>query len=198
MAKSSKKSLPKKADEIQEHPNATLSTLKEDPVLLYKIRVLLYDLRNVASNRFSEARTLETTDELYISAPYFTPDQAALVKAALVKKATFVPEYSTPEDSEGIEDSGTLRSPTTIDKLVPIEEAIKSRLTTFFDKRRASGDSRPCGPHDMAPIYEGVFGIDRDELQEPNFVRRVTKFGLPKPSEPAQEPRTMYKDKKRR
>lgn len=47
-----------------------------------------------------------------------------------------------------------------------VEEAIKERMAGFFDKRRASGDSRLCGPHDMAPIYEKVFNIEPSEFWE--------------------------------
>ena len=43
----------------------------------YKIRVLIYDLRNLAKDHDSEQRTLCTTDELYISEPYFSPTEAA-------------------------------------------------------------------------------------------------------------------------
>lgn len=40
-----------------------------------------------------------------------------------------------------------------------VEEAIKERLAGLFDKRRASGDSQPCDPRDIAPIHEKVFNI---------------------------------------
>lgn len=59
-----------------------------------------------------------------------------------------------------------------------MEEAIYERLAGFFDKRRASGDSRPCGPHDMAPIYEKVFNIEPSELRDENFPSRLRRSGL--------------------
>lgn len=59
-----------------------------------------------------------------------------------------------------------------------VEEAIKEGLAGVFDKRRASGDSRPCGPHDMAPIYEEVFGIEPSELRDERFLSRVRRSGL--------------------
>lgn len=53
-----------------------------------------------------------------------------------------------------------------------VEEAIKESLAGLFDKRIASGDSRPCGPHDMAPIYEKVFNVEPSELREESFLSR--------------------------
>lgn len=66
-----------------------------------------------------------------------------------------------------------------------IEEAIKHKLTNFFNKRRASGDSRPCGPHDMAPIYKKVFEISHAEIQDPRFLARLRRSGLPTENETA-------------
>ena len=59
-----------------------------------------------------------------------------------------------------------------------IEESITERLSGFFDKRRASGDSRSCDPYDMAPIYESTFGISRSELQDERFLSRLRRSGL--------------------
>lgn len=56
-----------------------------------------------------------------------------------------------------------------------VEGAIKERLAGFFDKRRASGDSRPCGPHDMAPICEKVFNIEPSELRDERFLSRLRR-----------------------
>ena len=46
---------------------ATLSDLKQNAQVWYKIHVLPYDICNIATDRSSEMRTLSTTDELYIS-----------------------------------------------------------------------------------------------------------------------------------
>jgi hypothetical protein len=61
---------------------------------------------------------------------------------------------------------------------ITVEEAIKTRLAKFFEKRRASGDSRPCGPHDMVPIYERVFGVQKSELEDERFLGRLRRSGL--------------------
>ena len=61
---------------------------------------------------------------------------------------------------------------------VTIEAAIQSSLQNFFEKRRASGDARPCGPHDMGPIYKAVFGISTEELRDEKFLGRLRRCGL--------------------
>lgn len=61
-----------------------------------------------------------------------------------------------------------------------VQETIEGCLERFFEKRRASGDSRPCGPHNMAPVYEPVFGIGKAELEEEGFLGRLNRSGLPR------------------
>jgi hypothetical protein len=82
----------------------TLADLQANFDFWYKIRVLLHDLCNIANDRAAEARTLGTTDELYISAPYFTPDEVALIKTTMVAPPTLheIPEFEDlkTEDSE--------------------------------------------------------------------------------------------------
>ena len=43
---------------------------------------------------------------------------------------------------------------------------------------KASGDAKPCGPHDMAPVYEKVLGIDRAKLEGENLWSLVRRLGL--------------------
>lgn len=167
-----KKRSSESTDKSPQSPQVTLSALKEDPMLLYKIKVLLYDLRNVAIDRSSENRTLNTTNELYLSAPYFTHSQAELIKGATIV------ESNAPEDLDQIDDVEATESSAAVTEVKSIEQAIKDQLATFFEKRRASGDARPCGPHDMAPVYESVFGIHRKELLDEKFLSRVRRSGL--------------------
>lgn len=141
------------------------SELKADPTFQYKIKILLYDLTHISKDPASERRTSCTTDELYISAPYFSPDEASCAKSALVDQG---PRHTGPDST--LEQS---EQPQTV------SHAIQSRLTNFFEKRRASGDTRPCGPHDMAPIYLQVFGISKEELQDEKFLSRLRRQGLP-------------------
>lgn len=180
MTKSRKKISPSISDGQQQSSKVSVSDLKQDLDLLYRIRVLLYDLRNMLKNRASEHRTLRTTNELYISDPYFTASQASLIKAAITQ------EYMKPELDERVDDNKMANEEEVVKEPQPVEKANKARLTNFLEKRRASGNSRPCGPHDMAPIYESVFGINSSELQDDNFIRQVNKAWLPN-SEAAKE-----------
>jgi hypothetical protein len=167
---------------------STVIELKADPILLYKIRVLLYDLCHISSDRSSEQRTLCTTDELYISGPYFTASEAERIKAATVNLDPGVhdcnklirPSHANVDcvnanllGSSSVAEPGVVRSNT-----YTVEEAIKFRLSGFLDKRKASGDSRPCGPHDLGPIYREVFGISQAELQDEKFLSRLRRPGL--------------------
>ena len=53
-------------------------------------------------------------------------------------------------------------------------------MENFFEKRRASGDARPCGPHDMGSIYLAVFGVSKEELKDDKFLSRLRRAGLPR------------------
>lgn len=165
----------------------TVSALKAHPVW-YKIQVLVYDLRtsNSSKNRESEQRTLSTTDELYISRPYFTDEEAAMIKAATVDNnneviKSFEYELELPVNPSGAnlsEPSPSGANPSEATAAQTVEEAIQSRLVNFFDKRKASGDARPCGPYDMAPVYQSVFGVLKAELENPRFISRLQRSGL--------------------
>ena len=144
----------------------TLSSLRqEQPDLWYRIRILLYDLGNVAKDPLSEKRLSSTTNELYISAPYFSEDEAISIRTALIDNHDAENADHSDNDSAG---EGQLT----------VENAIHQRLTGFLDKRKASGDARPCGPHDMIPVYGDVFGISKEELRDERFLSRLRRSGL--------------------
>ncbi|KAK6434516.1 hypothetical protein LTR95_009302 [Oleoguttula sp. CCFEE 5521] len=128
----------------------TLADLRADRDIWYRILVLIYDLRNIKNDRASENRTLQTLEPLYISTPYFTPEEAEAVKAVIVEAET----------------------------QTTLEQAITKALENFFEKRRASGDARPCGPHDMVPVYFECFGVEKGEVEDEKFVSRVRRSGL--------------------
>jgi hypothetical protein len=162
-------------------PIQGLLALQANTDLWYKIHVLLHDFCNIATDRTAESRTLATTDELYISAPYFTPDEATLIKQTRILSPTLqeIPEFQQLEyEQDGKE--VVVEEDISPVSLVTIEEAIKSCLVNFFEKRRASGDVRPCGPHDMGPIYLAVFGISKGELKDEKFLSRLRRVGLPR------------------
>ena len=159
-----------------------LQALQANRDLWYKIQVLLYDLCNIATDHTAESRTLATIDELYISAPYFTPDEAALIKQTQISPPTLqeIPEFEQfGYEQDTISQDPHVEEATPPARLITIEEAIKGCLENFFEKRRASGDARPCGPHDMGPIYLAVFGVSKEELKDERFLSRLRRAGLP-------------------
>ncbi|KFY18170.1 hypothetical protein V492_00105 [Pseudogymnoascus sp. VKM F-4246] len=132
-------------------------------------------------DRAAEARTLCTTDELYISAPYFTPEEAVLIKNTVVSPPilTDIPEFETLKLEKDIDSEASGPAKREVERMAStVEAAITSCLRNFFAKRRASGDARPCGPHDMGPIYKAVFGITTEELRDEKFLGRLRRTGL--------------------
>ncbi|KAF1991765.1 hypothetical protein K402DRAFT_459025 [Aulographum hederae CBS 113979] len=160
-------------------------TLKCDEILWYKIHVLLYDLCHIKDDRTSETRTLSTTDPLYISGPYFTDEEAERIKSTIVE-LTAIPggeegeemfennEQTTPGETTPAAADPPPQQPLSS----TIEVAIQTHLSGFLEKRKASGDSRPCGPHDLGPIFRAVFGIGKDELVDERFLARLRRSGL--------------------
>ncbi|KAL8963938.1 MAG: hypothetical protein Q9183_004831 [Haloplaca sp. 2 TL-2023] len=146
------------------HQTTMLSDLRRNPDLWYRIRVLLHDLSNVGNDASSEKRLSATTNELYISGPYFTEAEATQILSTLV-------------DLNTLSDEGSLTSSPEI-CTASIQDTIHQRLANFFDKRKASGDSRPCGPHDMLPIYLDVFEVQKQDLKDEKFLGRLRRSGL--------------------
>jgi hypothetical protein len=193
MAKDNPEEMASKANPATPTNKIMLLDLQTDANLWYKVHVLVYDLCHIKSDRASESRTLCTTDELYISGPYFTPTEASIVKGAVLESSR-KPEETTDTDDYPKPESLTLKR-----ELKTVEDAIKERLVGFFDKRRASGDSRPCGPHDMAPIYESVFNIKHSELADAQFLSRLRRSGLGDSTEKEKErPKKEKKGKESR
>ncbi|KAH6694825.1 putative C6 transcription factor [Leptodontidium sp. MPI-SDFR-AT-0119] len=166
-----------------------LSELKKNNDIWYKIKVLIYDLANIKNDPASVTRLERTVDELYISEPYFTAEQAELVKSTLVH---FPPEPDEMEEdyTEGATEEFQIpkqpSKPAEIKgemKTETVEEAIKRRMVNFYDKRKASGDFRPCGTHDMVPVYLGVFGILKGELEDEKFLGRLRKARIERETE---------------
>ena len=164
-----------------------LSILRQELDLWYRIHVLLYDLNNVANNTSSEKRICSTTNELYISGPYFTDSEAIRIRTAIVDgvldnadEAIDAATNVTVGSGEGETTGGSMSDGTlsTFNKDVTVEEVIHTRLSNFFNKRKASGDARPCGPHDMLPIYSSVFGVVKEELEDDRFLSRLRRSGL--------------------
>lgn len=159
----------------------TTTGVAADSTLGYKLRVLLYDFANVVKDREAESRLNKTTDEHYISLPYFTDNEAAIIKSAIVDvdigqhmRAAMAAADPDHEDAEA-EDSNSV--PDDLEGK-SFHEVLQAFLKSFLDKRHASGDARPCGPHHLGPLYASLFGVDLKEIKEENFLRRLRRAGV--------------------
>ena len=150
---------------------STLSCLREDSDLWYRIHVLLYDLSKVARDPQSDKRLSLTLHPLYISGPYFSDSESTRILQATIDGPIHFEALSPPNPSGG-DDS------TSLTKEGTIEQAIYDKMNNFLNKRKASGDARPCGPHDLVPIYGAIFGIPKDELEDERFLARLRRSGL--------------------
>lgn len=54
----------------------TTSELANNPVIRYKLRVLIYGLLHIDDNPACRARMSNATGPLYIGTPHFTPSEA--------------------------------------------------------------------------------------------------------------------------
>ena len=172
--------------DVTQSERTTISVLRQELELWYRLHVLLYDLNNVANDPSSEKRICSTTNELYISEPYFTDSEAIRIRTAIadgivdntdeaIDAATNIAAEAEGERTTTVSKSDKT---STLDKDATVEEVIHTRLTNFFDKRKASGDARPCGPHDMLPIYLSVFGVGKEGLKDDRFLSRLRRSGL--------------------
>ncbi|KAL8859773.1 MAG: hypothetical protein Q9178_003888 [Gyalolechia marmorata] len=144
----------------------TLTDLTQDQNIRYRLCVLLHDLNNVR-DAASEKRLSTTTNELYISEPYFSESEAVTIRTAIVSSESM---------------NNIPSSPSPLPQNLTVEEAFHHCLANFLEKRRASGDARPCGPHDMFPIYGGIFGITKEEVNDERFVARLRRSRLGGPN----------------
>ena len=60
---------------------------------------------------------------------------------------------------------------------ITVERALHYKLANFIDKRKAIGTARPCGPHDIVPVYSSIFGIT-EGLGDERFLRPLRRSGL--------------------
>lgn len=149
----------------------TTSAIAKDPILGYRLRVLLYDFLNITKDPNSEKRINSTTNEYYLSGPYFDETRATTLKGAIIDI-----------ELDGLDEADADADADVIDHITQqgqsFETAVRVLFSSFIDKRRASGDTRPCGPHHLAPMYAKFFGIDMDELKDAKFLSRLRRVGL--------------------
>ncbi|KAI4279950.1 MAG: hypothetical protein L6R38_004841 [Xanthoria sp. 2 TBL-2021] len=135
-------------------PSPDIQSLQSDAQCWHKIKILLFDLRNLDERMDSKARLDLVTDRSYISAPYFTPSEIKAIKS-------FVP------------DGGE----STLEQL--ILSALETKLERRKKKQLANGDYRVCASHDLAPVFEKAFGVrPKDLAKDKKFVKALTKDGL--------------------
>lgn len=170
--------MPKKSSKQKADANAqpkpgntpkTTSQLSVDPILGFKLRVLIHDLLSVTKDPSAAVRLNTTTHEHYVSLPYFTTDEAAQVQNATLDSIPYLQHVHGCED-------GSFSPEGLVGKTV--QDALAMLLSGFLDKRRASGDARPCGPHHLAPLYAALFGIELHEVRDDKFLGRLRRNGV--------------------
>ncbi|MCJ1448682.1 MAG: hypothetical protein MMC23_009199 [Stictis urceolatum] len=172
----SRKSATKQLEsEIEQSYISTLSLLCQEADIWYRLQVLFYDLSNVARDSLSQERLSSTTNSLYISPPYFTDAEAIKIRTALIDVPLGSGESDEPSVSASISNAAV---PEEVSKETSIEDAIHIKLEGFFEKRKASGDSTPCGPHDLFPVYANIFGVTREEINDERFLSRLRRSGI--------------------
>ena len=140
-------------------PDNSIGTLRQNPLLWYKLHVLVYDLRHFKSDTRSETRLNEVADRSYIGSPYFSDDESRQIKSIVVNVA----QNRTLE--QVIEDAFKQR----------LEKRIKTRMNE-------TGDYKVCTAHDIGPIFEKSFNIRPKDLQKnKSFRDLVQKGGLELP-----------------
>lgn len=163
----------------------TTTAIASDSSLGYKFRVLLHDFLNITKDPNAGRRINATTDEHYISLPYFSPSEASVVKSAIVdvdlsqhQLSAVMPAEIYIDDEEGGAGDSNLESAIGHIKEKTFDEVVKALLQSFVDKRRASGDARPCGPHHLGPMYASLFGIDLKDIGDEKFLSRLRRAGI--------------------
>ena len=124
--------------------------------LWYRLHVFVYDLRHFRDNDAARERLDSIMDALYIGLPYFTPAEAEMITNTMVSAS-----IDTNSD-DGVERQKTLGK--------HIEETMNTKLTRRTKKRVESRDFRVCAAHDLAPIFESVFGISQKVLNKDRAV----------------------------
>lgn len=141
----------------------SIQDLQRNKKLWYKIHVFVYDLRNfdevaTSQDRLNSILTASYVDGLYIGLPYFTPEEAATIRATIIQGS---------------------KSLQTV-----IRETLQERLERRMKKSVQSGDYRVCAAHDLAPIFEKAFCIDQKMLaRDTKFLALMTAWRLHLPED---------------
>lgn len=120
--------------------------------------MFLFDLRHFKEKAASQARLDDIVDASYLGKPYFTDDQAVMLKS------TVLPGGETLAAS--------------------IQATLDERLERRIKKRAGSSDYRVCAAHDLAPVFEKAFEANpKDLARNQKFVELVDTHGLEVPND---------------
>ncbi|WEW57179.1 hypothetical protein PRK78_002641 [Emydomyces testavorans] len=117
----------------------TVADIQSNSSLWYRLHVFTFDLRNFATDTAARDRLNSVVDVSYLGKPYFTPEEVEILKS-----------------THGIGGSETL--------MQIIQSTLDERLNRRMKKRVESGDFRVCAAHDLAPVFEKMFGINPKKL----------------------------------
>lgn len=142
-------------------PVITVSAIRCDPDLGFRLRVLLYDLYTCTHALSSLQRISSATDPLYFGLPYFTPEEAKYIRKAIA---------DTDDDSW----YGGYQPPT-------VQAKIHMELYVINQMHRRYPDIFPFAPSSMAVLYQKIFGVSNEDLFNEDFWDRLDRQGLQLP-----------------
>ncbi|OHE95620.1 methyltransferase domain-containing protein [Colletotrichum orchidophilum] len=150
------KEKPVTAQELSSTPSKpTTSSISADPVLGHRVVILIHNFLQSAKEPDAQRRMDAKADVNYMSGPHFDEDHVKKVGESTMNVEFPTTTTTTTQvnyDDENEESHAKLKI-----KGLSVDDAIKTLMKGFLDKRRASRDSRCCGSHDVAPIYEAFF-----------------------------------------
>ena len=127
----------------KESIKATVSDLREDADLWFRIQVLLYDLDHISQDRRSETRISSTIHALYISEPYFSEAESHRIRTALFNDCRKMTDNDETASIGDVKSANIKQQKVNTPRQITVEEAMYSRLANLLDKRKASSDARP-------------------------------------------------------
>ena len=139
------------------HQPHTISSLRLDHKLWYKLHVFIHDLRFFRSNTTTSRFRLDwVVDTYYIGWPYFSDTEVQQVLHTVVDAKSGKTLQQTLDDF--------------------FSKKLEKRLD---GQMKETGDYRVCAAHDLAPVVEKVFGVDSTDLKKnKGFVKLVEQGGL--------------------
>ncbi|KAI1766825.1 hypothetical protein GGR53DRAFT_484538 [Hypoxylon sp. FL1150] len=138
--------------------------LLEDPVIGFKIRLLVFDFAHYTTRDESRWRANQIHDPVRPDGVHFTDEEAVRVWEAYVSTYAEVGEF--PEEA----------IPATPHQSVA--QMLGERVTRHWEKRLPDGGRRPIEAGEVALVYASVFGISRAQMDDPAFAARVARYDV--------------------